>query len=398
VALLLKVSQSNYQGGISTVIMIKVILISSVKPNPSSAGEMLLYRHLVDNDDIDLLVVNCEPRKAGVRQFLRKFHASLYRTIFRRFAADLMVLWKGRWIDTDLPALVDSKVLTVVMTVAHGDAFHAAMRYADKYKLPLVTFFHDWWPDIANAHKPFRPITEHSFRSLYAKSDLALCVSQGMMKKLGPHTNSRVLLPIPATVDHEKTKVVRPDDRPFRLLYAGNLREYGPMIIEALKLLKNHPDIRLEVRGNSISWPAPMREEMANLGLLLPFVPRDEIAEWLESADAYLITQSFSQIDQHLMKTNFPSKLPEFAQLGKPLIIWGPAEASGPKWARESGQALVVDQVDPKCLEAAIEELSTNKDEQNRLASAASEAASKDFNPEHIQSNFMQWIKEVAVQ
>ena len=123
--------------------MIKVILISSVKPNASSAGEMLLYRHLVNAPDIDLLLLECEPRKSGVRQFLRKSLARVSRTIFRRYVADVMALWQGRWIDAELAVPVDTQVPTVVMTTAHGDACYAAMRYAKRHNLPLVSFFHD---------------------------------------------------------------------------------------------------------------------------------------------------------------------------------------------------------------------------------------------------------------
>ena len=60
----------------------------------------------------------------------------------------------------------------------------------------------------------------------------------------------------------------------------------------------------------------------------------------MESADAFLITQTFEEKDRRLMQTNFPSKLTEFAKFEKPLILWGPEYASGPKWGRETGLGL----------------------------------------------------------
>lgn len=377
--------------------MIKVILISSVKPNASSAGEILLNRHLVDSPEIDLLLMDCEPRMTGVRRFLRKVLARLSRTCCRRYVADIMAIWKGGWIDAELPAPVDTQVSTVVATVAHGDAFYAAMRYAKRHNLPLVTFFHDWWPGIAGLHSPLRFLVERSFRRLYAQTALPLCVSDGMKQYLGAHPNSKVLLPIPSKATPPDEFHSRHADALYRVIYAGNLTDYGPMLRSALKGLRESIDIRLEVRGNSSSWPESIRTPLIDGGLLLPFVPRKKLHNWLDSADAFLITQSFRVEDELLMRTNFPSKLIEFAQMGKPLIIWAPSYASASVWAEKSGQALVVNQEDPNCLKMALEALSNHRGEQVRLAAGAADAAKGQFDPDRIQSNFIQWLGDVAV-
>jgi glycosyltransferase involved in cell wall biosynthesis len=282
------------------------------------------------------------------------------------------------------------------MTVAHEEACYAAMRYARRYDLPLVTFFHDWWPDIANVHRPFRSVLDRLFRELYYKSDLPLCVSDEMKTKLGSHPSAQVLLPIPAK-RNQKVLDDSPDkDHVFRLLYAGNLKEYGPMLMEALKLLKDQSNVRLEVRGNSSSWPDSVKDEMTKRGLLLPFVPRDELTEWLESADAFLVTQSFDDKQKRAMMTNFPSKLSEFAQYGKPLIIWAPAYASGNVWAREESRALVVDNGDPQYLLQAVERLCDDTDELIRLRHASQTVASGCFDPERIQSDLIRMLGKIS--
>jgi len=375
--------------------MMRVILISSVAPSDHSAGHIVLQRHLVDEPEINLQVCNIEPRKGTLREVIRRILGRLSRTGLNAFCQDIMTLWRAGWIDAELPAPEDKDVPTVVMTVAHQEACYAAMRYAKKHDLPLVTFFHDWWPDIPKVHRPFRRILEKSFLGLYDKSSLALCVSSGMKTELGPHPNSRVLLPIPAHVDCQKSDVVAHKDLPFRLLYAGNLNGYGPMLMKALETLKDHSDIRLEVRGNSSSWPESIKKEMTKRGLLLPFVSREELMEWLGSADGFLITQSFDPKQQRLMVTNFPSKLPEFAQFGKPLMIWGPNYSSRPIWARERDQALVIDEEDPQYLVQAMEQLCENTDEQKRLAEAAKAASSTCFDPKGIQSDFMKWLNKI---
>ena len=376
---------------------IRVLLISSVTPSPHSAGQLVLNRHLVNEPSVELHVMQTEPRKPGMRKFMRRLLGRFSQIKWLHpFCQDVMVLWRGGWIDAELPSPQVSDMPAVVMTVAHEESCYAAMRYARRYDLPLVTFFHDWWPDMAEVHAPFRSMCERSFRQLYEESSLALCVSEGMKKELGAHANSQILLPIPAEPEAETSPGVNNDGSPFKLIYAGNLVGYGAMLMKALEALKGHPHIRLEVRGNSSSWRDSIKNEMSELGLLLPFTSRDELDRWLKTADAFLITQSFDEKSDRLMETNFPSKLVEYAQYGKPLVLWGPAKATGPQWARNTGQGLVVDEENPDQLRIALEGLCRDEGEQKRLSSAACSAATGEFNPEMIQAQFMKYLSEIV--
>ena len=125
-----------------------MILISSLTPDIPSAGSIILRRHLVDNPEIDLQVIKTEPKKWTLRGILRRILGRVGRTKLSSFSQDAMVMWRGGWIDGELPAPEGVEIPSVVMTVAHHEACYAAMRYAKRYQLPLVTIFHDWWPDI----------------------------------------------------------------------------------------------------------------------------------------------------------------------------------------------------------------------------------------------------------
>ena len=376
--------------------MIRVILISSVTPSSHSAGQIVLERHLVDDPNIDLRILSTLPRRWTIREVLFRLLGYLGKVKLHSFRQVVLFIWRGRWIDAELPEPKETGMATVVMTVAHGDACWAAMRYANRYDLPLVTFFHDWWPDASMAYRSIRPLMERAFRGLYRESKLALCVSTGMKEKLGSHPNSRVLYPIPGSdlnVRHQRTQIENHD---YRVLYSGNIKKYGPMLMNALEVFEDQSNIRLEVRGNSSEWPSTIKAQMSSQGVLLPYATREEFEVWLETADAFLITQSFDEKLKNQMKTNFPSKLLEFAQFGKPLIIWAPADVSGALWAGETGQALVVDKEDPCCLANAIKQLRDNPAEQKRLGEAANAAADSCFNPVRIQSQFVGDLIEIA--
>jgi len=378
--------------------MIRIILISSVMPSPTSAGQVLLFRHLVDDPNIDLKILDLQARKKGFRSLFRKILCSLSNSKCRRYASDITALWKGRWLDSELPEPVNTKNTTVVMTVAHGDVCYAAMRYAKKYKLPLVTIFHDWWPDMAGAHKLIRGKLDRDFRVLYQSSDLALCVCAGMIEQLGAHPNCSVLYPIPSahlaavrSVDHDQLF-----DSKFRILYAGNFGQYSSMLMEALKIFMNDPRVRLEVRGPEPDWPETFKNDLKSRGLLLPFVQGDEFEKWLSSADAYLIPMSFEPHDRRRMETSFLSKITEYSRLGRPLVVWSPSYGSAYRWADRLKSNIVVNEPSPESLQRVIHDNIDDFDKVEALKQAAAHDLRGEFEPSEIQAQFLGSLKHLV--
>jgi len=299
-----------------------------------------------------------------------------------------------------LPQRVPRDGRTVVVTVAHGEVSMAALRFARKHKLPLVTFFHDWWPDIPVMHPPAKWLLERNFRRLYHYSSAALCVCGGMKTALGAHCQAPVLYPIPAPPRTLKSEAQNNEGtRPFTLIYSGNLNgSYGEALRRILEALDNHLNIRLEVRGTNPPWPDMFKAEMRDRGQWLPFAPRDELDAWLSTADAFLVPMGFEPHLRLRMETSFPSKIPEFTQFGKPLVIWGPEYCSAVQWARQGNRALCVTDPNPVALCQALEKLTESPDEQQRLATTARHAAQTDFSPDKIHAQFMEALRGVVKQ
>jgi len=375
---------------------IRVILISSVRPEPTSAGQIILYRHLVNQPEIDLEVYGGEPQRFSLSMVLRRVLGRVAKLggFFQIAVNSLWVLWGGRWIDAELPRQVEKDRKTVVMTVAHGDGFMAAQRFAKKHKLPLVVFFQDWWPDMADVPTFFRRILERQFLDLARKCSVGLCVCEGMRNALGAGNNLQVLPPIPAK--HEKAaSVPKQLDRstsPFRILYFGNLDFYGEMLLEALRAFKDHPHIQLQVRGANPSWPEEAKKEMRDAGLWLEFAPRSELDAWLQSADAFLIPMVFDKKYRRRMETSFPSKLIEFAQFGKPLIIWGPEYCSAVQWGRKANSALCITDDNPKRLRENVESMTKSQETMGNLVQGIQKAVRDDLCQTHLQWRFKKSI------
>jgi glycosyltransferase involved in cell wall biosynthesis len=376
---------------------IKSILISSVRPEPTSAGQIILYRHLVNKPGIELEVYGAELKRFSPSMVLRRVLGRIAKCggVFDIAVNCLWVLWEGRWIDRDLHKSINPDFTTIVMTVAQGEGFHAAQRFAKRHNLPLVVFFHDWWPDMAAVPRIFRRILEKHFILLAKECSLGLCVCEGMKVALGNGLNLKVFPPIPAKQDPAGIAQQKKSSTPsqFRILYAGNLRDYGTKLGMALEESLKHPEIQLQVRGTNPKWTNEFKQKMRSIGCWLEFAPRAVLDEWMASADAFLIPMVFDPEMRRRMETSFPSKLIEMAQFGRPLVIWGPEYCSAVQWARQENRALCVTDPDPKVLLMALEKLASNQEALHRLSNAAREAAETEFSHDRIQAQFMEALR-----
>src|SRR5437762_1820885 len=199
---------------------INVIVVSSIRPETSTAAGLTLHRHLVNRSGVRLHILPAEHHEIAHGSFHSKIIPRLMRTSARRWAGDIDYL-----MHTTLPleksiVAPPARARAVVLTVAYGSGCWVAQRYARRHRLPLIVRFDDWWPDIAGVHSPVRKKLERRFLELHQSGDLSLCISEGMLKALGPHRNARVILPIP------DVEPIRPSPRKdsageFRVGYTG---------------------------------------------------------------------------------------------------------------------------------------------------------------------------------
>lgn len=366
-----------------------LILISSVLPSPTSAGEILLHRHLSQlPPDWSIECHGPTSNHLGFWSLLRKIFGFMGRISLLKPVTESFFIFAGaRWIDATLPDAPPQD--TLVLTVAHGDICHAAARFARRHKLPLIIIFHDWWPDIPRLPGLIRQYADLRFRHLARQSRLNFCVSPGMIRHLGDPPHAFSLPPIPETAPPPEPPNPTP---PFTIRYLGNLHEYGPMLHLALTHTLQLQEIRLEVRGSHPAWPEDFTRDMTAHGHYLPHAPRKELHHWLNSAHALLVTQSFEPAHRRRMETSFPSKLTDYCAYARPIIIWAPPWASSVSWAATSRAALTITDPDPAALTEAMLHLAGDPGLQHRLSLAAAQAATGEFHPLSIQRKFLEHL------
>lgn len=363
---------------------IKLLVLSSVVPNAQgSGGELVLHRYLTLDPSIQSEVV-------GWRQFpfrlklIGKLKQVGLRSISRSWEC-LFPVSPGREMVHDL---IHSFQPNILLTVAHGWWHIEARRVAREFNLPLVSFFQDWWPDFPDVPVAFRPQVERQFRRTCAESTIAVCVSNGMLRELGEPHNALVIYPVPSL---RRSEGWRPDFKlPLRVVYFGNLYEYGPWIEGALRALNGSDRVRLEVFGPSPLWTPGAEDYFRFRGLYHGFPPLDQLVNSLQHSQAALVVMSFDAALRRRMITSFPSKMIDAMRFGLPVVIWGPEYCSAVQWARMGNRALCVTDPNPLALRQVLEGLAASPSEQERLVTSAREAARTDFNPKTIQARFVE--------
>jgi glycosyltransferase involved in cell wall biosynthesis len=370
---------------------IKALVVSSVVPNAlGSGGELVLHRHLNRNPAIQSEVVswNRFPFRLKVIGKLRELG---FRFVSRGWECLFPVLPSAGMIHDQIHSFRPD----ILVTVAHGWWHIQARRIARQFKLPLVCFFQDWWPDFPEVPATFRTRVEHEFRRTCAESDVAFCVSDAMRRELGEPPNAVVLHDTPSLA--RSPKGTRAGELPLRVAYFGNLFEYGSLIESALHMLKGSDRVRLEVFGRNPLWTSGAVDEFRSREVYRGFIAPGELAESLQNFQAALVVMSFAPSHHRRMATSFPSKMIDAVQLGLPVVIWGPEYCSAVKWARRGERALCVTSANPSAIRRALEDLAASPVEKERLAESSREAAATDFNQERIQAQFIDALRR-AIQ
>jgi glycosyltransferase involved in cell wall biosynthesis len=373
---------------------INVIVISSVRPEKSTAAAVTLHRHLVNRRGIQLHILPAEHHEIVHGPFHSKIIPRLMRTPARRWAGDIdYLMHTTRPLEKRLVP-PPARARTAVLTLAYGSGCWVAQRYARRHGLPLIVRFDDWWPDIAEIHTSVRRQLERRFLELHRSADLSLCISEGMLNALGPHRNARVILPIPDAEPITPSKC-KDSAGGFRVGYSGNMFDYSDMLADLAQLAVKQRDVRIEFRGRP-RWPQALMHEMRQGGLLHDFEPGPGFDDWLGSFDAYLVAMFFDVAQRRRTETCFATKLVDYSRAGRPVVIWAPESSAVVQWARKNRAALCVTDPDAGALLAALAQLKRDTTLQQELGARMRHAHETEFSPVGLQQQFMEGLNSVT--
>jgi Glycosyltransferase Family 4 len=324
----------------------RLLYLGDVPVEATYHGSALLYR-LLQNYPHDRLLI-LQPTASGP-QVGRRLSATAYRQIifgnrrllhsraaryYRSWLVSIAGLMSGR-IDR---ASVDFKP-EAVLTVAHGVSWIAAAAFARLQGLPLYLIVHDDWPRVSGLATMSLSRKNRLFGSILRRAQLVFCVSPAMRETYEERYSARTSLLYPS-----QSKITLPstdlDVSAGRdgivIAFAGTINSDGyarllrlvARVLECLegKLLLFGPHTTTSLTRWGLAC-----KTVGNCGL----VDSDQIASVLKKqAHVLLVPMSFEAYEKENMRLGFPSKIPEYAATGLPMLIFGPDYCSAVRWAR----------------------------------------------------------------
>jgi len=386
----------------------RLAFVSSIPCTPTFGGPLQIHRHFAERQDFEFFDFS-DNKTPEWEQWLGANWGnsrSFKRISNTRLHPYLLAAAFGTRLNRSAKELLP-KVLAVrpqaIVTVAYGRQAFVAQRIAEKMRLPLITFFHDWWPDLLYSLTPLtRRWLDNKMRSLARASALVLSVGPELIAELEPHPNAVVLPPIPAALPNElnQPKIEAPLlPKPPLLVYAGTLGgDYGAMIRELgnVYLANPRPQWRLRAYGRADDWNENDRRRLSEAGVYGGYLNQGSpMQAALAQADALLVVMDFEPKNRRRVRTSFPSKILDYAPFGKPLVVWGPEECAAAGFMRSRNVGLLVNSPEPRIFISELEEMFADAGRRARLGETFRQLSQSIFNPKIIHAEMKREIEEV---
>ena len=268
-----------------------------------------------------------------------------------------------------------------------------ASRAAEKKKKPFVFLLHDLYPDILARlgklsesswiYRLSRWITRKTFNG----ADKIIVLGRDTKHYLLEHYNVRneklEIIPNwgPDSPDHSicsnSTKESTPNEKPFRVVYSGNLgetAEFETLLLAAEICITKGKDLEFIILGNGKKqkWLKDQIEarHLTNL-MLMEFLPETQYREFLASASAFFVS-----LGKDLKGISVPSKTYTYLAAGKPVLALVPEGSEIALAIGEDGFGTVVP-YDPSALADAILSLKNSAEVYEKQKKAAEKSGRK---------------------
>ncbi len=380
----------------------RVLILSDEAPQTGTAGGLLLHRLFAGYPADRLRVLTHhvpalgDPLPGVSYRQMRLPWQRFERSRLHRWKRSLRALGLVPGVSPEsMGRLVEDFKPQVVFTVMqHAAYYDAAWRYAQAWKLPLVVAVHDVNDVFEGVFSWAQAAARRRDGAFYRYASRRLCISPEMERLCASlyRAPGVVLYPnrdplLQARPLAQSGQLRRAPE--LTLGFAGNLNfGYGEGILQMLPALRAE-GVRLVIYGHP---PAGAAEPLLDAGEFCEFrgfvasadawegLKRDSDAVWLPYPDLG------GQMER-LYRHHFPSKLPEYLALGMPVVVTGPAYATGMRWARRSlGAELCAGHIAD--FTGVLHRLAIQPARRMQLAAVCLEAGRRDFDPGRITAEF----------
>lgn len=383
--------------------MRKVLILSSETPNNLHAGSMQLLRVFQGYPSQNLMVVGPQP-PAGARLLDCPYVElpfpvqKMRNTRWHRLAMSLPILWKRfRPSPQKISSMLKTFVPDVVFTVMDNFSWYqTAWDYCQKTGKPLITMTMDE-PDCFEKNLPFMEHKkQRKIREIYQKAERNLCVSRQMTEHLAKKYKAKTETFYFGPPDGIKPRPPGESQRlrhqgRLTLGYAGGLTYgYGEALLRIIEKVDN---IGVKVRIYSRNKPQGTLASSAEYAGSFPH----EILwkKFQMECDASLLVYPFEHPQSFLYRTHFPTKLSEYVWQGMPMVMVGPAYATGIIWGKQHpGTCIVETKKGMKKIKHLLNKLKNSPAIRKAMAKQSQIIAKKEFPSTSIRKKFKSYLEK----
>jgi glycosyltransferase involved in cell wall biosynthesis len=388
-----------------------ILLISHPCPQSVTAGGILMHRMLKDYPPEKLLYMGIKPTKGASLLQSRYEHLT---GLAERFYWSRFARWKWtvdavcrlpRATVGDVQSRLRGFAPQVVVSILELGYHQVAWRFARSRGLPLVLIVHDRNELFEVVFPWAERYRFRNDREVYRRACIRLCVSPEMEAFYRDYYGEPgdVLLPIRSNVVTPRPLEMSAELRQPPMLqvgYAGTLGYgYGKQLSRMIPSFRE-AGAMLRLYG-SFDWSkdhlfAGARDVVVPRGLAAPEQTWERVKQ---ECDAVILPYQFGaeKMLDDSYRIHFPSKLTEYTSLRVPIILLGPAWATGVRWGlRNPGAAMTLTDDNPQAWRSALLELKNSPALRTQLAGEALAAGRRDFDPEQIRHAFKHHLVRAA--
>jgi hypothetical protein len=385
----------------------RVLFCTSEIPQSVNAGSMQLFRALQGYPGDHLMVLGVAPERGAQ---LLPCRYELLQLLTYRLACTRFRAWTTGL--NALNTLVEPQIgrsmrlarefgPDLVVTVMDKLSYYKhAWALARHLGVPMMTITMDDPQTFEVAHPWFEGGFVRFLHRMYSDVTLSLGVSREMCDDLAARFGK------PSTVFYfgppEGIQPRPPEDSgrlksPPRLTlgYAGSLslgyRDGLLSILPALAATKTKLNLYTRDQHCLIEHP-----QIVNRGFHAP----DKLWPLVQAeCDVVLQPYAFDGAMDRVYRTHFPTKLSEYCWAGMPILVTGPAFATGVGWAgRHPDAAQASTSPAPEVLGPVLERIRTDSGLRETMARGAATAAREEFDPVLIRQTFVHLLRLAAGQ
>lgn len=352
----------------------RVLLVTANPPMNEMGGCLLLYRQFVEREDYEYAVVTTRPDYEGNGERWMRIEAPrwlerLTHTRLANWGHDYQHLFRGKRVPAEVERFAREFQPDLVMTGMHNWVGDLGISIGKRLQIPVAGYFMDWASYAALGHPWMIRYLSKIYRKRYRKCDLALGICPEMLEALGPHPNPAVFYP--SGTGEKGRPWVPGKGKDFTVFFGGNLGQwYGKALSALSDQLAEEPGIQLRVAGRNASWDKASCARMEARGELLGYLDKAGLEEALESADVLLVIMGFDEESRQIESTSFKSKLVDYLQKRRPVVVWGPEYCTAVRHARREGFGEAVMTPDARAVVKTLKKLAQKPERCHQLVEA----------------------------